>query len=192
MLQRLSIALAQIKAGNTSKKLQNKIHQITFFLYQQKEVTKKVHNNIINSIKVSYKIDTILMNSENSKTTNPYGLLLNLSEKTNLKMRDKYVALSNLSIYNTWKNIKKLYKNNKLQISVPAPNEKFELLHRSNFVSEIQDYFEYTIKKHGEKINNLPIRIYINKVENGIISKIKIGYYPEFVTPEMMKSLGIT
>ena len=192
MLQRLSIALAQIKAGNTSKKLQNKIHQITFFLYQQKEVTKKVHNNIINSIKVSYKIDTILMNSENSKTTNPYGLLLNLSEKTNLKMRDKYVALSNLSIYNTWKNIKKLYKNNKLQISVPAPNEKFELLHRSNFVSEIQDYFEYTIKKHGEKINNLPIRIYINKVENGIISKIKIGYHPEFVTPEMMKSLGIT
>ena len=63
------------------------------------------------------------MNSENSKTTNPYGLLLNLSEKTNLKTRDKYVALSNLSIYNTWKNIKKLYKNNKLQISVPASNE---------------------------------------------------------------------
>ena len=123
MLQRLSIALAQIKASNTSKNLQNKIHQITYFLYQEKEVTKKVYNNIINSINVSYKIDTILMNSENSKTTNPYGLLLNLSEKINLKMRDKYVALSNLSIYNTWKNIKKLYKNNKLQISVPASNE---------------------------------------------------------------------
>ena len=123
MLQRLSIALAQIKTGNTSKNLQNKIHQITYFLYQEKEVTKKVYNNIINSINVSYKIDTILMNSENSKTTNPYGLLLNLSEKINLKMRDKYVALSNLSIYNTWKNIKKLYKNNKLQISVPASNE---------------------------------------------------------------------
>ena len=188
----MSIALAQIKASNTSKNLQNKIHQITYFLYQEKEVTKKVYNNIINSINVSYKIDTILMNSENSKTTNPYGLLLNLSEKVNLKMRDKYVALSNLSIYNTWKNIKKLDKNNKLKISVPASNEKFELLHRSNFVSEIQDYFEYIIKKHGEKVNNLPIRIYINKVENGIISKIKIGYYPEFVTPEMMKSLGIT
>ena len=188
----MSIALAQIKASNTSKNLQNKIHQITYFLYQEKEVTKKVYNNIINSINVSYKIDTILMNSENSKTTNLYGLLLDLSEKINLKMRDKYVALSNLSIYNTWKNIKKLYKNNKLKISVPASNEKFELLHRSNFVSEIQDYFEYIIKKHGEKVNNLPIRIYINKVENGIISKIKIGYYPEFVTPEMMKSLGIT
>ena len=119
----MPIALAQIKASNTSKNLQNKIHEITYFLYQEKEVTKKVYNNIINSINVSYKIDTILMNSENSKTTNPYGLLLNLSEKTNLKMRDKYVALSNLSIYNTWKNIKKLYKNNKLQISVPASNE---------------------------------------------------------------------
>ena len=46
------------------------------------------------------------MNSKNSKTSDPYRLLLNLSEKRNLKRSDKYVALSNLSIYNTWKNIK--------------------------------------------------------------------------------------
>ena len=57
-------------------------------------------------------MDTVFMNSENSKTSDPPTLLLNLSDKINLKIRDKYVALSNLSIYYTWKNMKKLYKNN--------------------------------------------------------------------------------
>ena len=57
-------------------------------------------------------MDTIFMNSENSKTSDPPTLLLNLSDKINLKIRDKYVALSNLSIYYTWKNMKKLYKIN--------------------------------------------------------------------------------
>ena len=57
-------------------------------------------------------MDTIFMNSENSKTSDPPTLLLNLSDKINLKIRDKYVALSNLSIYYTWKNMKKSYKNN--------------------------------------------------------------------------------
>ena len=48
------------------------------------------------------------MNSENSKTSDPGSLLLNLSDKINLKISDKYVALSSLSIYYTWKNIKKI------------------------------------------------------------------------------------
>ena len=60
----------------------------------------------MNSIKVYYKIDTMLMNSRNSKTSDLNKLLLNLSNKINLKKSDKYVALSNLSIYYTWKNIK--------------------------------------------------------------------------------------
>ena len=54
------------------------------------------------------------MNSENSKTSDPHRI--NLSDKINLKRSDKYIALSNLSIYYTWKNIKKLYKNNKFKI----------------------------------------------------------------------------
>ena len=58
-------------------------------------------------------MDTIFMGSENSKTSDPHRLLLNLSDKINLKGSDKYVALSNLSIYYTWKNIQKYYKNNK-------------------------------------------------------------------------------
>ena len=65
-------------------------------------------------------MDTIFMNSENSKTSDPHRLLLNLTDKINLKRSDKYVALSNLSIYYTWKNIKDLYKNSKFKISAPA------------------------------------------------------------------------
>ena len=55
------------------------------------------------------------MNSENSEISDPHRLLLNLSDKINVKSKDKYVALSNLSIYYAWKNTKKLYKNNKFE-----------------------------------------------------------------------------
>ena len=93
-------------------------------------------------------MDTIFMNSEDSKTSNTHRLLLDLSDKIDLKRSDKYVALSNLSIYYTWKNIKKSYKNNKFEISAVTWNEKFELPDGSYSASDIQDYFEYIIKKH--------------------------------------------
>ena len=67
------------------------------------------------------------MNSEISKTSDSHRLLLNLSDKINLKRSDKYVALPNISIYYTWKNVNKLYKNNKFKISAPTWNEEFEL-----------------------------------------------------------------
>ena len=70
-------------------------------------------------------MDTLFMNSENSKTSDTHRLLLNLSDKINLKRSDKYVALSNLSIYYTWKNVKMSYKNTKLKISAPTWNEEF-------------------------------------------------------------------
>ena len=66
------------------------------------------------------------MNSKNSGTSDPRRLLLNLTDKINLKRRDKYVALSNFSICYTWKSIKKSYKNNKFKISAPKWNEQFE------------------------------------------------------------------
>ena len=69
----------------------------------------------------------MFMNSKNSKISDPHRLLLDLSEKINLKRSDKYVALSNLSIYYIWKNIKSSYKSNKFKISAPTWNEKFEL-----------------------------------------------------------------
>ena len=125
MPSKLPIALAQVKAGNTTENLLNEIRQIKYSLHQEKEVTKKVYNNVMNSIKLKNRMDTIFMNSENSKTSDPHRLLLNLTDKINLKRSDKYVGLSNLSIYYTWKNIKKLYKNNKFKISAPTWNEEF-------------------------------------------------------------------
>ena len=67
------------------------------------------------------------MNSKNSKTSYPYRLLLNLADKIDLRRKDKYIALSNLNVYYTWKNIKKSFKNNKLKISASAWKEEFEL-----------------------------------------------------------------
>ena len=81
-------------------------------------------------------MDAAFMNSENSKTSDPHRLLLNLSDNINLKRSDKYVAFSNLSIYYTWKNIKKSQKNNKFKISAPTWKEEFELPDGSYFVSE--------------------------------------------------------
>ena len=68
-------------------------------------------------------------------------------------------ALSNLSIYYTRKNIKKSYKNSKFNISTPTWNEEFELPDGSYSVSDIQDYFKHVLKTHGEKADNLSIRI---------------------------------
>ena len=75
----------------------------------------------MNLIKCNTKLDTIFINPKNSKTSDPHRLLLNLTDKINLKRSDKYVALSNLSIYDTWKNIKNSY-NNKFKISALAWN----------------------------------------------------------------------
>ena len=77
------------------------------------------------------------MNSENSKAPDPHRLLVNLLDKRSLKRSDKYVTLSNLSIYYTQKNIKKSYKNNKFKILVPTQNKKFELPDGSYSVSDI-------------------------------------------------------
>ena len=88
-------------------------------------------------------MDTIFMNSENSRTSKPHILILKLTDKLDLRIGKKVIALSNLSIYYTWKNIKSSYNNNKFKISAPAWNDKFELPDGSYSVSDIQDYFEY-------------------------------------------------
>ena len=127
MLRRLPVALAQVKVDHTSEDLLNEIRQIIYSMYRAKEITENVQNNIINSIKLLNKSDTIFMNSENRKTSDPHRLLLNLSDNINLKGRNNYVALSILSIYYTWKNMKMSYKNNKLKLSDSTQNEEFEL-----------------------------------------------------------------
>ena len=72
-------------------------------------------------------MDTIFMNSENSKTSEYDVLVLKLTDKLDLRRGQKTVALSNLSMYYTWQNIKNLYNNNRFKTSDPTWNEKFEL-----------------------------------------------------------------
>ena len=87
------------------------------------------------------------MNTENSKTLKSYILILKLNEKLDLRMGEKVIALSDLSIYYTRKNIKSLYNNNKFKISAPTWRDKFELPDGSYSISDIQDYFEHILKK---------------------------------------------
>ena len=132
------------------------------------------------------------MNSENSKTSEPHVLILKLTDKLDLRRGEKIIALSNLSIYYTWKNIKSSYNNNKFKISAPTWNDEFELPDGSYSVSDIQDYFEYILKKHGGNIDKPSVKIYVNKVENRITFKIKNWYSLELLTPETMKLLRST
>ena len=132
------------------------------------------------------------MNSENSRTSEYHVLVLKLADKLDLRRGQKSVALSNLSIYYTWKNIKISYKNNKFKTSAPTWSDEFELPDGSYYISDIQDYFEYILKKHSENVDNPSIKIYVNKIENAVTFKIKRGYYLELLTPETMKLLGCT
>ena len=130
------------------------------------------------------------MNSENSKTSEPHVLILRLTDKLELKRSEKIIALWNLSIYYTWKNIKDSCNNNKFKIPAPTWNDKFELSDRLYYVSSIQDYFEYILRKHGENIDKASAQIYVNKTENRVTFKIKNGYSFELLTLETMKLLG--
>ena len=118
-------------------------------------------------------MDTIFINSENSKISEQHVLILNLADKLDLSRCEKSIALSDLSICYTWNNIKILYNNNKFKISALKWNDTFELPDGSYSVSDIQYYFEYILKNHEENIDNPSIRIYINKIESRIIFKIK-------------------
>ena len=83
---------------------------------------------------------TIFMNSENSRTPEHHVLVLKLTNKLDLRRSKKSVALSSLSIYNTWKNIKSSYNSNKFKIFAPTWNDEFELPDGSYLISDIQDY----------------------------------------------------
>ena len=84
------------------------------------------------------------------------------------------------------------YNNNKFNISAPTWNDKFELQDGSYSVSDIQNYFEYILKKHGQGIDKLSVQIYLHKIENRVTFKIKNGFTVELLTPKTMKLLGST
>ena len=137
-------------------------------------------------------MDTIFMNSKNSRTSEYHVLELKLADKLDLRRVQKSVALSNPSIYYTWKKIKSSYKNNKFKISAPTWSDEFELPDGSYSISDIQDYLEYILKKHSESVDDPSIEIFVSKNENRITFKIKKGCYLELLAPETMKLLGST
>ena len=133
------------------------------------------------------------MNSENSKTSKLHVLTLKLTNQLDLRIGEKTVALSNLGIYYTQKNKKSSYNRNKFKISPTTWHDKFELPDGSYSVSDIQDYFEYILKKERENTDiYIYIYIYINKIENRVAFKFKNGYSIELLTTETMKLLGST
>ena len=116
------------------------------------------------------------MNTKNSKTSEPHRFKLDLTDKLNLKNPNKNMALANLSIYYTQKNIKSEYNNKKNKILAPTWNDTFDLPDGSYTISDIQDYFQFIIKKHETLTENPPVQIYPNNVKNRIVFKIKTGY----------------
>ena len=130
------------------------------------------------------------MNTLNSKTNQSSRFVYQFTDKLNLKNPNKNIALANLSIYYTWKNIKYEYNNSKFKISPPTWNDEFNLPNESYSVSDIQDYFEYIIKKHETIADNPSVQIHVSKIKNRIVFKIKTGYKLELLTGETMKLLG--
>ena len=119
-------------------------------------------------------MDTKFVNSESSKTSEPHVLILKLTDKLDLSRGERIIALSIISIYYILKNIKSSYNNNKFKTSAPTWNHKFELPDDSYSALDIQDYFKYILKRHGENIDNPSVKIYVNKIENRITLELKM------------------
>ena len=129
------------------------------------------------------------MNVLNSKTNESNKFIYQFTDKLNLKNPNKNMALANLSIYYTWKNIKSVYNNNKFKIYAPTWNKEFNLPDGSYSVSDIQHY-QKNIKKHETIADNPPVQIYVNKIKNRIVFKIKTGYKLELLAEETVQLLG--
>ena len=116
-------------------------------------------------------METIFINSKNNKTSKPHRFRPDVAGRISLKLPKKNMALVNLSVYCTWKNIKSEYNNNKFKISAPTWNDTFDLPDGSYSIADVQDYFEFIIKKHETLTENLPIQIYQNKIKTEVFSK---------------------
>ena len=130
------------------------------------------------------------MNTANSKAKHSNKFAYNFTDKLNLKNPNKNIALANLSIYYTWKNVKSDYNNNKFKISAPTWNDTFDVPDGSYSIAALQNYFEYITKKHETIADGSPVLIYVNKINNRIVFKIKSGYKLELLSKETMRLLG--
>ena len=125
------------------------------------------------------------------ETNEPHKFVLNLLQRLNLRSSNNLVNLRTLPIYYTSKNIRQQHKNNKLKITATAWNDEFEWPDVSS-VSDIQDYVEFIKQKHETLSINPPIDIYISRINNRLVFKIKDGYKLELQMPETIKLFGST
>ena len=132
------------------------------------------------------------MNTENSKTNEPHRFRLDLTDKLNLKNPNKNMALANLSIYYTWKNVKSEYNNNKFKFLLQHGMILSIYLMDPILLQIFRIILNLLLKKHETLTENPSIQIYPNKIINRIVFKIKTGYKLELLTPETMKLLGST
>ena len=130
------------------------------------------------------------MNTTSSTTKHSHKFVYNFTDKLNLKNSNKNIALANLSIYYTWKNVKSDYNINKFKISAPTWNDTFDVPDGSYSITALQNYFGYIIKKHETIANVSPLLIDVNKIKNRIVFKIKSGYKLELLSKETMRLLG--
>ena len=133
------------------------------------------------------KMETISMNSKNSKASEPDRFRLDWADKLYLKYPKKNMASFNivhLNIYYKQKNIKSEYNSNTVKIFAPTWSDTFDLKDGSYSVADIQDYFEFIIKKHETLTENPPVQIYPNKIKDMLVFKIKTGYKLLLLTPE--------
>ena len=114
---------------------------------------------------------TIVMNMENSKTSAPHKFLINSSHILDLKSLNKLVAFQNLSLYYTWKNIRKQHKNDKLKIIAPAWNDEFELPDGFFSVPNIEDRIVCIIKNYEKLPANPPSHTYISRINSRLVFK---------------------
>ena len=134
---------------------ENLKYEIKFIIKSNESLAKIIIKNDIVQLLLKYKMETVFMNTENSKMNEQNKFVLNLSQRLDLRSSDKHVALQNVSIYYTWKNIRKQYKNSKLKVIAPTWNDEFKLPDDSYSISDFQDYIEFIIKKH-ETLTTIP------------------------------------
>ena len=108
-------------------------------------------------------------------------------ERLDITSLSDHAAVQNISIYYTWKNIRQGYNNNKIKILAPTLRDEFELPNGSYSVSHTQDCIKCIIKGHEKLPNNSLIHIYIDRINNTLMSKIKDKYNLELQTPETIK-----
>ena len=171
----------------------NEIRQIIYSLYRAKEITKRellkeITNNTRNLIKLSNSIGTIFMNSGNSKAPNPHILLLNLSDKINLK-KVINMLLYQILEFTVWKSHTKTI-NLKYQLQHEIENLNYLIDHTLYQIFKI--ILNISLKKREKAAENPSIRLYVNETENRITFRIKTVYYLKILTPETMKLLGNT